>query len=86
MIISKTAKEIVIGDGIEIDLGYGPRESMQFCYVKNIGQHEKLFPDIDKEDWISFYVSSSSENFWTIDFSPDHKFNVIEKRKPKKKA
>lgn len=79
-VISKLAKDIVRGDRIELDVGYGPREHLEFCKVNIPGEtHSQLFPDPSTADHLSFHVSSSSGNFWTISFPPNYAFNTIPK-------
>lgn len=76
------ASDVKVGDKIELDCGYGPHEFMKFCLVIHAPYvASQLFPDEKTKDYLSFPVDDGGERFTTIPFSPDHLFNVIQKKK-----
>lgn len=75
--MKKLNKDIVRGDKIKLDMGYGPREYMQF--VKVLEAHVKLsqlFPDEKRKDWTGHYCDDGTERFQSITFSPEHEFET----------
>lgn len=82
--MKKKTTEIICGDKIELDCGYGPREKMEFCQVISIEkmtQDSMLFPDPTRMENLFFYVRDNCGNgFYTLDFPPNYSFDVIPKR------
>ena len=73
--MDKYAKDIVRGDVIMLDCGYGPQEYMTPCKVLSVDKYIPLFEDEKAEDYVSFRVENYDSKFTTIGFPP---FYVIE--------
>ncbi len=75
--IKKFAKDIVGGDYIILDCGYGPQEFMTRCKVKTVDKPIPLFENDKSEDYIFFTVTDGSSTFSTIGFPPFYELEVI---------
>ena len=72
--MTKYAKDIVRGDTIMLDCGYGPQEHYEHCKVLSVDKDIPLFERT--EDYICFYVENYNSKFTTIGFPPFYKLEL----------
>jgi len=67
--MKKQAKDIVVGDTIELDVGYDLANNGEWCKVLEIR---------DEGPFINFRVTYGTEIWWTTNFNPTHLITVSE--------
>jgi len=66
--MKQKAKDIVYGQAILLDCGYGPQSHDEWCPIKEVNyKAPKLFGGTG----VSFHVSHDQGNFWTVVFEPN---------------
>lgn len=75
--MAKYAKDIVKGDVIMLDCGYGPQENWKPCKVLSINKYIPLFENDRDEDYIFFYVDDKRSRFETIGFPPFYSLELF---------
>ena len=75
IMIKKQAKDIVVGDTIELDVGYDCAFNDEWCKVLEIRIGKNVF---DEGPFYNFQVRYGTEVWWTLNFSPTDLITVSE--------
>lgn len=73
---TKYAKDVVRGDTILLDCGYGLQENFKSCKVISVDKLLPLFESDRNDDNISFYVDVGGSRFTSTGFSPFYEMDL----------